>query len=156
MRWLLVRWGRNEFLHPGIGKIWWNRLIGSVIAVTRYMKRNVVLIAVNLRLNGLWPGYVAAAYLQYTGRPLGESTRELSYSWKAGRANVSGSATRLPGVSGRVALWSRITFPSRSKWLQPLHPFDDSFGRAFSSYCDFHVWAIRHDYLCYVKSSVYL
>lgn len=112
MKWLLVRcqWGRNEFLHPGIGKIWWNRFIGSVIAVTRYMKRNVVLIAVNLRLNGLWPEHATVAQLQYTGRPLGESTRwELSYSWKAGRANVSGSATRLPGVSGRVALWSRIS-----------------------------------------------
>lgn len=68
----------------------------------------------------------------YTGRPPGESARrELSYSQEAGRANVSGTATRLPGVSGRVALWSRIILPSRSKWLHPLRPYDDFFGKAF-------------------------
>lgn len=112
-----------------MGKIWrnqWTRLIGSVIAVARSRTRPLLrwtwgLMACDPRT----PPRQSCSIQASTKRECAH--RELSYSWEAGRANVSGTATRLPGVSGRVALWSRIkrgslaiemaaSLPSASVW----------------------------------------
>lgn len=82
------------------------------------------------------PGHAAAALLQYTGRPLGESAhQELSYSWEAGSANVSGIATRLPGVSGRVALWSLTPRSRRSPGIRLTTSYGDILSKYSSVFC---------------------